>query len=230
MQSQVQNRATHVRIDHPDRYLACGIRALLRAHGNYEVSVCCDPAGEVAHPDLVLIDYDTLFSAGFILQRQAQAQAQAKGYARGRPQPRVMVVADRCTSWQVRKAIDAGVMSYLTENCSAEEMLAALRTVALGQRYFPVAVAQQLADSLAIHAPTHRELAVLNLLADGLNNRAISQQLSIGEGTVKTHVKALFNKLQVPSRTAAVAAAQRLGMLSRAAGGMAMGAGRSLAA
>ncbi len=58
-----------------------------------------------------------------------------------------------------------------------------------------------------------RELDVLKLLAEGKSNKIIGDQLGIAEGTVKTHVKSLLNKLAVPGRTAAVREAVHLGLV-----------------
>jgi DNA-binding NarL/FixJ family response regulator len=60
---------------------------------------------------------------------------------------------------------------------------------------------------------TPREREVLALLADGLSDRDIAESLYIGPGTVRTHLTSLFSKLNVKSRTAAIAAARRGGLL-----------------
>jgi LuxR family maltose regulon positive regulatory protein len=60
---------------------------------------------------------------------------------------------------------------------------------------------------------TERELQVLHLLADGLSNQAIARQLVIALGTAKTHTASLYRKLDVISRTQAVARARELGLL-----------------
>jgi DNA-binding NarL/FixJ family response regulator len=60
---------------------------------------------------------------------------------------------------------------------------------------------------------TPREREVLQLLAEGLANKAIAQQLTISEHTVKFHVNAIMSKLGAQSRTAAVVRATRLGLV-----------------
>ena len=62
-------------------------------------------------------------------------------------------------------------------------------------------------------ALTPRELEVLELVARGMSNRKIAEQLVLTEATVKSHLVHIFTKLDVSSRTAAVARAQELGML-----------------
>lgn len=105
---------------------------------------------------------------------------------------------------------------YLLHDCSTEELSNAVRCVAEGRRYLSCAVADQLLDNLAAAAPTVRELEVLQLIAHGLANKDIGRRLGIGEGTVKTHVKALLRKLGEPSRTAVIAEAFRRGLLLEA--------------
>ena len=60
---------------------------------------------------------------------------------------------------------------------------------------------------------TPRELQVLVLIADGLTNREIAQQLGMVEQSVKNHISSLLRKLHAPNRTAAAAAARRVGLL-----------------
>ena len=62
-------------------------------------------------------------------------------------------------------------------------------------------------------ALTHREREILSLLADGLGNKQIAARLGISTSTVKTHLELLYEKLDAASRTEAVAAAIRLGLL-----------------
>jgi DNA-binding NarL/FixJ family response regulator len=77
-------------------------------------------------------------------------------------------------------------------------------------------VADQLLDNFSSAAPTAREFEVLHLMAQGLANKDIGRRLSIGEGTVKTHVKAILRKLQKPTRIAAIGEAFRRGLLLEA--------------
>jgi DNA-binding NarL/FixJ family response regulator len=67
----------------------------------------------------------------------------------------------------------------------------------------------------SVRAPvlTQREREILALLADGLANKQIAAQLGISTNTVKTHLELLFDKLDVSSRTEAVTAAARMGLL-----------------
>ncbi len=77
----------------------------------------------------------------------------------------------------------------------------------------PPAVAAKLAERLPTEELTPRELDVLRLLAEGKPNKLIGAGLAITEVTVKSHVQALFRKLNVLSRTEAIAVANRRGLL-----------------
>jgi LuxR family maltose regulon positive regulatory protein len=78
------------------------------------------------------------------------------------------------------------------------------------------AIAEDVLGALpaVIEALTEREHEVLALIADGLTNREIGQRLYIAAGTVKAHTSSIYSKLDVHSRTQAVARAQALGILS----------------
>jgi two-component system NarL family response regulator len=82
-----------------------------------------------------------------------------------------------------------------------------------GRTLIPPGIAEKLADRLPAEDLTPRELEVLRLLVQGKPNKLIGAELDITELTVKTHVKSLFRKLNVLSRTEAVAVAARKGLL-----------------
>jgi DNA-binding NarL/FixJ family response regulator len=200
MSSTLSTPRIRVAVAHEDPYLAAGISALLRAGAQFDV-LSDDEDGP--SPDVVVMDY-------------AAAVGQPASAPGRRPGKRSasLVVTDQCTGWQVRRAVDVGVRGYLLHGCSADELAGAVRCLAQGGRYLPIPVAQQLADSLSYGVPTARELDVLKLTAKGLCNKDIGRHLGVGEGTVKTHMKALFEKLGAASRTAAVTEALRRGLLS----------------
>ena len=191
-----------VAVTHPASYLAAGIAALLSVSPDFALDLQAVRNGPA---DVVVTDY----AAGV-------EPPPVEAFREDRKIPGRIVVTDRSSAWQIRRAIDAGVRGYLLEDCTSSELAAAVRCVALGGTYLPVQVAQQLAESLTYDVPTARELVVLEQMSQGLSNKSIGRRLGIGEGTVKTHVKSLFDKLCVESRTAAIAEAQRRGVLADA--------------
>jgi DNA-binding NarL/FixJ family response regulator len=117
----------------------------------------------------------------------------------------------------------AGVRAILPREASASELAAGIEAVAAGLVVLhpsgvPGAVAprsnmRRARDETRTEALTRRELEVLGMMAEGLGNRAIARQLGISTHTVKFHVAAILHKLHARSRTEAVTAGMRLGLL-----------------
>jgi two-component system NarL family response regulator len=82
-----------------------------------------------------------------------------------------------------------------------------------GETRIPPLLVAKLAAEVSGEALTNRELEVLALLARGCSNKFIAQQLNISETTVKSHLRSVFTKLQVLSRTEAIAVASRRGLI-----------------
>lgn len=163
-------------------------------------------------PDLLVVgvrdDDQTTFAAvaGITSQR------------RGLP---VVAVADSATVIELREAVIAGIGSFLLTSTSGQELRDAVERTAAGERVVSSSIAMQLAGTWhpgeatsAAASVTRQELEVLELAADGLTNDAIATELGIGARTVKTRIQNLLSKLDVPDRTAAVARAMRLGLIS----------------
>jgi DNA-binding NarL/FixJ family response regulator len=128
---------------------------------------------------------------------------------------RVIVLTTYDTVEEIYQAIRAGARGYLLKDVRRDELLNAIRRVHAGE----TEVASGLAARLALRATedplTQRERAVLALLADGKSNREIGSEIHIEESTVKSHLKTIFGKLHVVSRTEAVSVAIRRGLLPR---------------
>jgi DNA-binding NarL/FixJ family response regulator len=117
----------------------------------------------------------------------------------------------------------AGVRAVLPRSATAEEIVAAIETAALGLvvlhedalgALLPSRpVAARAASTRPAQALTPRETEVLNMLAEGLGNKQTAARLGISEHTVKAHVAAIFGKLGVSSRTEAVTLGARLGLI-----------------
>lgn len=114
-------------------------------------------------------------------------------------------------------AIRAGAIGYLLKDTNADELRRSVRAAAEGQvQLSPEAATRLMREVRAPESPdglTDRETDVLRLLADGLSNKEIATNLSIGEKTVKTHVSNILAKLKVQSRTQAVLHAMRSGLI-----------------
>ncbi|KGI78331.1 histidine kinase [Oleiagrimonas soli] len=102
-----------------------------------------------------------------------------------------------------RRLLEVGALGYLTKGCSSDELVAAVRQVALGKRYLAPGVAQQLAlatldgEGSPFDALSSRELEVAMMLVRGLPLTAIAQHLSLSPKTVSTYKQRLLDKLKV---------------------------------
>jgi DNA-binding NarL/FixJ family response regulator len=136
-----------------------------------------------------------------------------------RPQAIVVLGDEPTTSWATR-AIRSGARGVLPRTATTDQILAAVLAAAAGLVVRePTAIDSPSAagtGSFTAHPPqalTPREVEILGLLAEGLGNKTIASRLGISEHTVKTHVTSIFAKLEVSTRTEAVAIAARLGLI-----------------
>lgn len=204
-------------VSHPVPLIATGLACAL-APG---ATVVAGPVDRQDHP------------AAYVLVSDLPTALAALGG--DRPQPgrpwspwRCLVVSLEAGGCQARQAMKQGVLGYVEAGCRLEELQSALAAVRRGQRYLCAATAARLAEASVEEALTPREHQVLQLLCLGLDNKSIAQRLDMALGTVKTHVKAILDKLGASSRTHAVAAAHRRGLAGRETGfsGVPLGAGR----
>lgn len=144
--------------------------------------------------------------------------------AMGGTAPAVIVLSMHQEPAVVRRAIELGAAAYLLKNSSRDQLLLALRHVAMGDCYIQPEVTGALLDQVAGRAApliarprlTERELDVLNLVATGCANKQIAARLGISETTVKTHLKEVFARLNATNRTEAVARGIQLGYVDQA--------------
>ena len=113
----------------------------------------------------------------------------------------------------VNRAMKTGARGYLLKDSSQEEILDAIRRVNLGETYLPARIVQKVAEGLRKPELSPRETEVLQWVAAGKSNKEIGAQLFIAEGTVKTHVKSVLEKLEVVGRTAAIREAVHRGLV-----------------
>lgn len=126
---------------------------------------------------------------------------------------------------QVVAAVRAGAIGYVLKDAHGLELKEAIRAAADGRVHLaPEAAARLLREVRTPDRPdrlTERETDVLRLISIGLSNKEIARRLNIGEGTVKTHVSSVLNKLGLQSRTQAALHAVRLGLVRPEEVGMA---------
>jgi DNA-binding NarL/FixJ family response regulator len=119
------------------------------------------------------------------------------------------------------RGIAAGARAYLLKDAPREELFKAIRAVSKGESLIQPVVASKVLDRLfelskktpASETLSEREIEVLRLMAKGVSNKDIADQLSITQSTVKTHITSIFQKLDVTTRTEAVTNALRKGII-----------------
>ncbi|QJD93789.1 response regulator transcription factor [Duganella dendranthematis] len=202
-----QGDKVHVLIAHADPIVNAGLAALLGANSDMQITVASSEAASLGGADVIVLDHRNGLEH---MRRAANAH-------HGDSQPRVLIVTQLEREWEVRTAMMAGVHGYLLQNSDAEQLLTAVRTLSRGMRYLSADLSRCVADSFTRIGLTSRETDVLQLLAQGQCNKSIARELGIGVGTVKTHVKGLFDKLGATARTHAVVLATRRGLVGDSA-------------
>lgn len=128
---------------------------------------------------------------------------------------RIIVLTTFDTDNDISMAIKAGAKAYLLKDTQRDDLLACIRRVHSGETCIPAGVLAKLAASLNHTDLTSRELEVLALLAKGKSNKEIGASLYVEETTVKSHLRNIFTKLNVLSRTEAISEAGKRGLISR---------------
>jgi two-component system NarL family response regulator len=126
---------------------------------------------------------------------------------------RVIILTTFDGDEDIFRAMRAGAKAYLLKSVHREELLECIRRIHAGALYVPPDVAAKLAEHVCGETLTRREKEVLELLSKGQSNKEIGANLFISETTVKTHIKGIFVKLHVSSRTEAIATAGRRGFI-----------------
>ena len=126
---------------------------------------------------------------------------------------RIIVLTTFDGDEDIYRAIQAGAKGYLLKDVPREALMDCIRRVHAGETCVPVHLASKLAERVSGETLSGREIDVLKLMALGKSNKEIGSALFISEGTVKSHVKAIFSKMNVISRTEAVASGTRRGLI-----------------
>ena len=169
-------------------------------------------------PDVILMDVRMPDIDGVEATRQLVS---------GGTDARIVILTTFDLDEYVYAAIRAGASGFLLKDVRPSELVDAIRVVAAGDALLAPSVTRRLLDRFATALPdgedepappsleslTDRELEVLKLLARGLSNTELAQQLFLSETTVKTHVSSVFRKLRLRDRAQAVVLAYELGLV-----------------
>ncbi len=155
-------------------------------------------------PDLLLVDLRMPELDGVGVIREVRAID---------PQARIVILTTYDDEEDIYLGMRAGAKAYLLKDIPREELLRCVRGVHAGESFVSPPIAAKLASQMSGHRLTGRELETLSAMAAGASNKEIARTLSITEGTVKTHVTSILQKLEVASRTEAVSLAAKRGLI-----------------
>jgi two-component system, NarL family, response regulator LiaR len=156
-------------------------------------------------PDVILMDMSLPMMDGATATRAIRKQF---------PQIQIIALTSFKEGKVIQHALEAGAIGYLLKDVSADELVGAIRAAHAGRVTLSPEAAQALVET-ANQPPvpgldlTERELEVLALMVEGLNNTQIAGRLTVSTSTVKSHVSNILSKLGVASRTEAVTLALR---------------------
>lgn len=153
-------------------------------------------------PDIVLMDIQLPDMSGI------ECTAQLKQIM---PELQIIMVTVYEDTDRIYKALRAGACGYLLKRCMPEELLAAIHEVRLGGAPMSREIARKVITSFQepvttaaeVEELSPREREILELVADGFPNKEIADRLGLTDGTVRWHLRHVYNKLHVRSRTEA---------------------------
>ncbi len=197
-----------------DQALArAGLRTILCPEEGFLITAECADGDEVLaavrsdRPDVVVMDVR--------MPRLNGAEATRQLRERMADAPPVLILTTFQDDEVLSAALRAGASGFLLKDAPGEEILRAVKAVATGGAYLDPAVTARVLATYRQAGPvavalaalgelTQRELEVLRLIGRGLSNEEIAERLVIGEGTVKTHIGRIFDKLDLRDRAAAI--------------------------
>lgn len=196
-----------------------GIKALLSDEPDIQIVGEADNGREALalvdtlQPNVVLMDISMPGMNGIEATRQVRQR---------HPEVKVVVLSMHANEEYVFQVLRAGASGYVLKQSDSSEVLTAIRAALAGGSFLSPPISQAVINDYVQRAEsrgrgddldllTSREREVLQLLAEGLSNREIAEQLSISIKTVETHRGNMMNKLGVSSKTELVKYALRKG-------------------
>jgi DNA-binding NarL/FixJ family response regulator len=216
--------AIRVLVAHGDRLARAGLGALLDAEPDVEVvGAAADGMLTVAlarevHPDVLLIDISVPGTTAETVTQRILADADTSSV-------QVLVIGASDDDEKIFSSLRAGASGFVVMDAEPSELTRAIRAVAAGEGALsPSGVRRVIAELAAQPAPrraspelleelTARELEVMALVAGGLSNDEIAEQLIVTPATAKTHVSRVMTKLRAHHRAQVVTVAYETGLV-----------------
>jgi DNA-binding NarL/FixJ family response regulator len=211
-------RSLRVVLGDTDPVVRAGLRALVAGADDLELVGEVPDLAAAPHrarelrPDVVVVE---------LTRGVADSLAVVRSIARGAPDAHVLVLAGEHERERLRRAVEAGARGWVDLGAGEDELLDAIRVVGRGAMLFAPAVADHVRGLLA-HGDggshdafpqlSQRERQVLELLAQGASNAQIAQTLYLSPKTIRNHLSAICNKLQVVDRLQAALRAREAGL------------------
>lgn len=129
------------------------------------------------------------------------------------PSANVLVFTSFGTSGELANVLKAGAVGAILKGAPNEELLAAIRKAAIGERVLSRKIEESIRESPVTPEFTKRQAEILESVTRGFSNPAIAKQLGISTDAVKQHLNAIYQKLDVSTRTEAITAALRRQLL-----------------
>ena len=155
-------------------------------------------------PDVLILDLQMPGEGGV---------STVKRLLKKRPGAKILILTTYDTDEDIYRTMLAGAIGYVLKDTPSDELIGAIRAIASGQRYMSRNAGAKLAGRIGAPQITERELSVLRCVAAGQANKEIADALGISEGTVKSHVNNIMQKLGALSRTDAAIAGLRKGLI-----------------
>ncbi len=211
---------TKVIIVDDHQLVANGVAKFFENHQSVEVIAVYNNPQEalskvpILKPDILLTDLDMPELNGFDLIEKLKVHGLKTSY---------VILSMHLDKVTIKKALTAGVSGYVPKNSSESEFVMCIEMVAKGETYFSQQTMKALtqigkpiekSNFSKINSLTKREVEILKLIAEGLSNKEIGEQLFIAVSTVETHRKTLMEKLEVNKVAGLVRIAVQKGLIN----------------
>jgi DNA-binding NarL/FixJ family response regulator len=203
--------------DHP--LILNGLENLFRTEKEFEVLACCIDGIETLQavrkhqPDVLILDIRMPKKDGLDVAREIQKE---------KLPTRVVLLTAELDEGEFLEAIRLGVKGIVLKEMAPQMLLKCIRKVHAGEQWMEMRSAKQALEKMLRQEAgvrevaailTTQEMTIVKMIAGGLRNKEIADKLHISEGTVKTHLHNIYEKLNIDSRLALLRYAQEKGLV-----------------